>query len=153
MKNLIALVLIACLGISTGLNAQSSEVDLLRKMFNMEKKSMAESFIQLTGSDYNAFWELYDAYEAERRGIGDKQIALLEDYADQYNSMTNDQADALVKRSLALNKSRNALLSKYYKKISKAVDAKTATSFYQFEKYINAALEYDLYDSIPFVGE
>ena len=148
---LIAVTAIFCLPVSG--YSQASEIEYLQKIFSMEKKAMAESFIQLSGSDYNAFWELYDAYEAERKALANRRVDLLKDYADQYNTLTNDQAAALAKRSIGLQKEWTALSTKYHKKISKAVDAKTAASWYQFEQYIHNAVLYDIYDSIPFVGE
>ena len=104
-------------------------------------------------TDANAFWDLYNAYETERKEIADRRIALIEDYAEQYNSLTNEQATALVNRSFKIRDERHKLQKKYFKKISKEVDAKTATSFFQLENYIQTAIDFDLYDAIPFVGE
>ena len=134
------------------MNAQS-EADVLRKIFSAEKRAITESFLQLTGTDANAFWELYDEYEAERKSLSDKRIQLIKDYADQYDGLTNDQASALVDRSFSGRSASLKLQKKYFKKISKAVDSKTATSWLQLEQYIRTAVNYDLYDAIPFVGE
>ena len=153
MKNLLLTLLLALLTVPASMFGQETEIDYLRKIFSMEKRAMAESFIQLQGSDYNAFWETYDAFEVERQALADKRVVLIKDYADQYYSMTNEQANQLVQRSIKINKDWMSLLTKYYKKMAKAVDAKTATSWYQFEQYIQTAVTYDLYESIPFVGE
>jgi hypothetical protein len=128
-------------------------MDVLRKIFSAEKRAITEDFLRLTGSDANAFWELYDAYEAERKILVDKRIQLISDYAEQYSSLTNDQATELANRSFKLRGDVLKLQKSYFKKISKAVDAKTAASFYQLEQYIRTAVNYDLYDAIPFVGE
>jgi len=153
MKKLLIIAIAAIFCFPFSGQSQDEEMGYLRKIFSMEKRAMAESFIQLSGSDYNAFWELYDQYETERKALGNRRVDLLTDYADQYNTLTNDQAASLTKRSIQMQKDWVNLLCKYQKKISKAVDAKTATSWYQFEQYINTAVQYDIYDNIPFVGE
>ncbi len=152
MKTIKTLFFFALLIAPFAMNAQS-EADVLRKIFSAEKRAITESFLQLTGSDANAFWELYDEYEKERKVLADKRIQLIKDYADQLDGLTNDQASDLVSRSFSGRAASMKLQKKYFKKISKAVDAKTATSWLQLEEYIRTAVNYDLYDAIPFVGE
>lgn len=153
MKRTITLLLVIVTASAGSLLAQNSEMDVLRKIFSAEKRAITEDFLRLTGSDANAFWELYDAYEAERKILVDKRIRIITDYAEQYSNLTNDQATDLVSRSFKLRNEVSKLEKKYFAKISKAVDAKTATSFLQLEEYIRTAVNYDLYDAIPFVGE
>lgn len=153
MKSLKGILLLLVFAMPFAGQAQQSEMDMMRKLFSSEKRALTESFLQLNGSDANAFWEQYDAYEAERKGLADKRIALIEKYAEVYSSITNDQATELVNESFKLKQNRLDLRKKYFKKMSKAVDAKTATGFMQLEEYIETAISFDLYDSIPFVGE
>ena len=153
MKTLKAALLLLLFALPFAGQAQNQEIDILRKIFSAEKRALAEEFLQLTGTDANAFWQLYDEYEAERTMIADKRITLIEDYAKQYEGLTNDQATALAGRSFKIKQARLKLVQKYFKKISKAVDAKTAAAFMQLEEYIHTAVNYDLYDAIPFVGE
>jgi hypothetical protein len=56
-------------------------------------------------------------------------------------------------RALANRASKEKLMKKYYKKVKKVTDAKTATQFMQLEAYLGAAIQYALLESIPFVGE
>jgi len=153
MKTLKAALLLVLFALPFAGQAQHSEMDMMRKLFSSEKRALTESFLKLNGTDANAFWEQYDAYEAERKGLADKRIALIEKYAEQYQGLTNDQATTLMNESFKLKGERLNLRKKYFKKISKAVDAKTAASFIQLEEYIATAISFDLYDAIPFVGE
>ena len=153
MRIVTNLLFVAILALPNLTFAQSSEVDLLRKIFSAEKKALTEEFLQLSGSDANAFWDLYNAYETERTDLVDRRLGLIEDYADQYENLTNEQATALANRAFKIRSERLKLQQKYFKKISKAVDAKTAASFFQLESYIQAAVDFELYDAIPFVGE
>jgi hypothetical protein len=153
MKTFKAALLLVLFALPFAGQAQHTEMDMMRKLFSSEKRALTESFLQLNGTDANAFWEQYDAYEAERKGLADKRIALIEKYAEQYQGLTNDQATELTNESFKLKGDRLALRKKYFKKISKAVDAKTAAGFIQLEVYIATAITFDLMDSVPFVGE
>ena len=152
MKTIKTLFILSLIALPYFAGAQSEE-DVLRKIFSAEKRALTENFLALTGSDANAFWELYDEYELERKSLADGRIRLIQDYAELYNGLTNDQATALVNRSFDGRSAALKLQKKYFKKISKAVDAKTATSWLQLEQYIRTAVNMDLYDAIPFVGE
>ena len=46
-----------------------------------------------------AFWKLYDEYEAERKKLGQDFIAILQDYANNYENLDDKKADELVTRS------------------------------------------------------
>ncbi len=153
MKTLKAALLLVLFALPFAGQAQNTEMDMMRKLFSSEKRALVESFLQLNGTDANAFWELYDAYEVERKGQADKRISLIEKYAEEYAGLTNDQAVELMNESFKLRGERLNLRKKYFKKITKAVDGKTAAGFIQLENYIATAISFDLMDAIPFVGE
>jgi len=150
MKKLMLSLSLLLLG---SLMAQAQEANLIRELFNAEKKAVVGDFLELSDADAAKFWPLYEEYEAARRSIADSRISNLKKYADQYANLTDDQADALVQNSLKNMKASDKLQAKYYKKIKKALSAKQATSWLQLEEYIQTALRMDLLDNIPFVGE
>ena len=129
MKSLKTTLIVALLALPFITMAQSSEVDVLRKIFSAEKKALTEQFLQLNGSDANAFWDLYNAYETERKELADRRIALIEDYAEEYNTLTNEQATALVNRSFKIRGERHKLQQKYFKKISQSCGCKDRHEF------------------------
>ena len=76
-------------------NAQSNkeEIDLIQSVFGMEKKALVADFMKIDGSKADAFWKLYDEYEVQRKELGKKRIDLMEQYANNYNSMPAEAAD------------------------------------------------------------
>lgn len=87
------------------LMAQSNveEVEIFQSLFGMEKKEVVDSFVQLNTENKDLFWSLYDQYEAERKGLGKLRIKLLTSYADNYNTLTEDKVDEMVKESIVLS--------------------------------------------------
>ena len=134
-------------------NAQSDkeEVDLLQSLFGMEKKALVSDFVKVDPSYQDAFWKLYDQYETARKELGKKRIALLNQYADEYDKMTNESTDAWMKEVLKITASTDNLISAYYKKIRKVTDAATAARFYHIENYVLTSIRLAILEEVPFV--
>ena len=50
--------------------SNAEEVDFLQSIIGGEKKAVVAEFIKVEGASKDAFWELYDAYETERKDLG-----------------------------------------------------------------------------------
>lgn len=134
-------------------NAQSNkeEVDLMQAAFGMDKKAAVTEFVTPAESQKDAFWKLYDEYETKRKELGKQRILLLEQYAEQYQTMTGEQADAWAKKAMDLQKKTDALIATYYGKVKSVTDGVVALQFYQIENFILAGIRAEILDQIPFV--
>jgi hypothetical protein len=134
-------------------NAQSNkeEIDLLQAAFGMDKKEAVAEFVKPSETQKAAFWKLYDEYETQRKDLGKQRIELLKQYADQYKTMTGEQADAWTKKVMELQKKTDNLITTYYTKVRTATDGIVALQFYQMENYILSVIRAQLLDQIPFV--
>ena len=153
MKKITLLIAALVISIFTFAQSNKEEVDLMQAAFGMEKKAVVAEFVHPTDMQKDAFWKLYDEYEAQRKENGKKRIQLLEQYANQYNTMTNEQADAWSKEVIKLSAATDKLIATYYNKIKKVTDAKVATQFYQIEGYILTTIRMEILDKVPFLGE
>ena len=133
--------------------SNKEEVDLMQSAFGMEKKAVVAQFVHPDAAQSAAFWQLYDAYETERKSLGLQRIELLKQYADNYDGMTNEQADQWMKQVISLQTKTDKLLVTYYNKVKKATSPIVATQFYQIESYILTAIRFKILDSVPFPGE
>ena len=147
------LLIVAVLLIAPFAFAQSNteEVDLIQAAFGMDKKMIVASFVIPSGDQKDAFWALYDQYETERKVLGKERIELLNQYAQQYQSLTSEQADAWTIKVMALQQKTDKLIATYYKKVKAISDGIVATQFYQIENYILTGIRMVLLDEIPFV--
>jgi hypothetical protein len=134
-------------------NAQSNkeEVDLVQSIFGMEKKAVVADFVKVDAAQKDAFWALYDAYEVARKENGKKRIDLMEQYAKNYDKMTNETAAAWTKDVIKLGAATDKLIVTYQKKISKATNPVVALQFYQMEAYFLTAIRSSILNDIPFV--
>jgi hypothetical protein len=150
MKITCLLLLLAV--VFSNLSAQSTqeEVDLIQSVFGMEKKALVNEFVQPDAAHKDAFWKLYDEYEAERKALGKKRIELLEKYSENFENLSNELAADLLKESLALTKKNDKLVASYVKKVGKATNPAVAMQFHQIEMYILSEIRVAIASSLPF---
>ena len=154
MKTILTLALaILVLPISMSAQSNTEEIDYIQSIFGMEKKAIVAEFVKLDGAAKDAFWSNYDAYEVQRKELSKKRLAMLNDYAKNYEGMTDEKISELAKASSKQIKDDEALRYKYFNKLKKESGAKAAAQFYQIEGYFNAAIRMSILESIPFIGE
>jgi hypothetical protein len=135
--------------------AQSNkeDIDIIQSVLGKEKKALVADFLKLeAGPKADAFWKLYDEYEAERKALGRQRIALLEKYATAYGATDDIQMDQMMKETQSLQEKTDKLIVKFYDKIKKEVSVKQAAQFYQLELYFLSVVRATILDNIPFIG-
>ena len=131
--------------------SNKEEVDLMQAAFGMDKKAVVADFVKPSASQKDAFWKLYDEYETQRKELGKQRIELLKQYADQYQTMTGQQADAWTLKVIDLQKKTDNLIATYYTKVKAISDGLVATQFYQIENFILVAIRSEILQAVPFL--
>jgi hypothetical protein len=73
------------------------DIRLLRKDLRSLKKQIIAANLELTETEAQNFWPIYDRYAADLAAATDKKYALLKSYHDNYYSMTDTQAMEYIK--------------------------------------------------------
>lgn len=147
------IVTILCFHLGFSQDIAGDEIKLVQDLFGLEKKDIIAENINLAGVDANAFWALYDEYEASRKEIGQKKLELLYQYTTQEGAVTNVQAESLLSRSMAIRASEDNLIAKFTKKLKKSTSPLVASQFYQIEHYISDGIRYTILDNIDFIQD
>ena len=105
--------------------------------------------MEFTEKEADAFWPIYNEYELERSKMGDRYLQSLKEYAANYDTMTNEMAEKLMKKVFVWQKDNVSLIEKYYKKVAKAITAKRAARFVQVENRIHQLVLLQLASEIP----
>jgi hypothetical protein len=152
MKKVVSII-IAFTAFATIASAQQNEYEYIKTQFHADKKTLLMHYMSLNDSAAAIFWPIYGNYEKERTALADERYNNLKMYASQYKTMTNDQADKMVDTYFDNKDKEESIEKKYYGQMKKALGAKTAASWIQFEEYIDAAVQFQLLDSIPFLSQ
>lgn len=134
-------------------SADEANFEILRDTIRANKKALVAASLTLTDAESDAFWPLYDKYEAELKGVNDRLVKLLDTYTKDYATITDDEAKKLSEEYLAVEEDRASLRRKYFGDFTKVLPGKKAARFYQIENKMNAVVRYDLAREIPVVAE
>jgi hypothetical protein len=147
------IVLFLLVSIPVMVNAQTvkDEIALIQSAFGLEKRAMIEEYMGLPNN--SAFWPAYEAYEIERRELMKQRILIINEYLENFDTMTDAKADEIALRTIKNNANFASLHGKHFKKIKKAVSAKDAAKFLQLDTYIQNTILLAITESLPFIGE
>ena len=128
-----------------------TEEELVLSYFKLEKKALVSQAMNLSDVQADVFWPIYNEFEKESAKLTQMRIAYLKEYSEKYETITPEEADAIIKKAFEYQKKHLALEMKYYKILKKKLGALLATRFIQVEEYINTGVKMQLLDAIPFV--
>jgi hypothetical protein len=129
------------------------DIQLLRQDIRSQKKQLIASNLTLTDAEATKFWPVYDQYNAEMTNIGDQKYALIKEYAQKFGSLTDEQAESLLNRSLALDEAIAQLRIKYVPIINKVLPAAKTATFFQIDRRLTSLIDLQLASGIPLVQE
>jgi hypothetical protein len=154
MKNFLLLIFMAIVSFPSF--AQSSfkeDVDVLQSVYGKSKSDLVKQYMNLSDTQSAAFTKVYDNYETERKALGQAKFQLINDYAANYATLTDEKADELAKGTLKNHLAYEKLYSKTYGQAKKAVGAINAAKFLQLEVYLQTIIRAEILESVPFIGE
>jgi hypothetical protein len=124
---------------------------LLRKDIRSIKKQLIATNLTLTDSEATKFWPVYEQYSADYGKINETRSALIKEYADGYGSLTDEQADSLIRRWLDADIAAAQLRQKYVPIVRKVLPGKKAATFFQLDRRISMMIDVQLTSQLPLV--
>ena len=126
---------------SRGTVISKQDLDLLRKDLRAKRKELIAANLKLTETEAERFWLVYDQYIKELIAINDKKFGLIQDYANNYRTMTTDEALLFIRQWLDFDIATNQLRQKYVPMVSKVIDGKKTATFFQLDRRIAMMME------------
>ena len=130
------------------LNLQAYE-KLLRMDVNAKREMLVKEIMHLSDADSQTFWPIYKDYEAERAKLDDAEAQLTSDYAKDYQTISDDEADQVMSKSLELETQRAELRKKYYDTMKKALSAEIATKFFEVDSQLQHIYDLQVASKLP----
>ena len=151
MKSVITVFLaLLCIGLT---GQTKEEVEHFQELFGMDKVNVISNLIKPDEEHKQAFWDLYDAYENERREQGLHRFDMINHYMEDYSKLNEENVGEVIKESMRMREERDKLIRKYYEKFSKEVNHVSAAQFYQIEHYFLSEINVALVEQLPLIGE
>jgi hypothetical protein len=133
-------------------NASSvdQEIAMLRSDLRSTRKQVIAANMKLTDTEAEKFWPTYNQYVTELVKINDAKYALIKEYLQNTN-LTDEQADSLSKRWLAVDESVIQLRLKYIPIFRSALSARGTAQFFQLDRRVQMMIDLQLASSIPLI--
>jgi hypothetical protein len=122
---------------------------VLRKDIRSARKQTIAVNLTLTDDEAPKFWPVYEQYSEELEKITDIKLALIAEYAEEYGSLTDEQADSLVGRWLDADTAVDHLRQKYVPIMRKVLPGKKAGTFFQLDRQIGMTVDIHLTSRLP----
>ena len=127
------------------------DLALLRKDLRSQKKQLIAQNLTLSDAEATKFWPIYDQYVAELTKINDKKYATIQAYADRFGTLSDDEAQSLIKNWLDVDIAAAQLRAKYLPIMSKAIGGRKGATFAQIDRRIASLVDLQLGSKIPLV--
>jgi hypothetical protein len=133
--------------------ATEATLEVLLSTIRANRKALVAVNLGLTDGEATKFWPVYDRYQQEITAIGDRMVALIQDYTANFRDLPHDKATKLVEDYLAVEADRVRVRRAYVDEFTKILPGRKIVRLYQIENKIDAVLRYDLAATIPVVEE
>jgi len=140
---------------STTVNAEDvneANIRLMRQDIRAERKKIVAANLPLTETEATKFWPVYDRYIGETIKVNDVRYGLIKEYAKNYQSMTEDQANSYIKRWLSLDRDNTDLRLKFIPEFEKVVSRQKTAMFFQIDRRVAMMIELQLSSMVPLVS-
>lgn len=129
----------------------SQDLDLLRKDLRSQRKQLIAANLKLTDTEATKFWPVYEQYVSELISINDKKFGLIQDYADNWGKLTDEQSLLFTRQWLDADIATAQLRQKYVPIVSKVLDGRKSATFFQLDRRIAMMMELQVSSQMPLV--
>lgn len=127
------------------------QLTLLRRDIRAIKKQLIAANLTLTDTEATKFWQVYEEYSADLGKINDTRMAIIKEYSDEYGTLTDDQADSLIRRWLQTDIEQARLRQRYVPIFRKVLPGKKAATFFQLDRRISMMIDVQVTSQLPLV--
>ena len=112
----------------------------MRSDVRENRKKLTAANMTLTPDEASKFWPIYDQYIQETIKINDERWALIQKYAANYSTMTDELAQQYIMQSNDVDQQLLALRMKYVPIFQKVVSIKKTAQWYQVDRRLDLLL-------------
>jgi Spy/CpxP family protein refolding chaperone len=133
------------------LPSKDEDIKLFRKDVRSIRKQLIAANMDLTDAQAQQFWPVFDQYTAELAAIFDKKFALLKDYAQNFDALTDEQAESYIQGRAEVEQSIAQLRLKYFPIFRKVLSGKATAFFFQLDWRLALVVDVQLASETPVI--
>jgi hypothetical protein len=137
---------------STAAPAQTAlddQIALARQSAQTDRKLVLMGNMTFTAEESAQFWPAWNAYRAAVAANGDRRLALIKDFAENYESMNDMKARELLTDHFSISMQDLVIKQDFAKKIDEFLPTQKVMRVIQIENKLDAAIDMKLASEIP----
>ena len=95
------------------------QVELSRSVIQTERQIIVANNMSLTEQEAEGFWPVYKDFQEALRKVSDRRADLILELAREFNSLSGEKAQEMLKESLNIQAARTKLKQKFISKFNK----------------------------------
>ena len=132
--------------------SSDEDIKLFRKDLRSLKKQIIAANMDLTDTEAEQFWPIYDRYTAELAKIYDTKFAVLNEYAQNYTTVTGKQAERYINGRAAVEESTLHLRRKYIPIFREVLSGRLTALFFQLDWRLGLIMDLQLASQTPLIA-
>ena len=126
-----------------------ADIALLRKDLRAMKMQVVGQNMSLSDAEGEKFWPIYNHYVKDLQEVNNQKYALLKQYAEMWETMSDQDAMIYVRHWLEADGEAQALRLKYVPVVSQVLPGRKAATFFQLDRRLNMIIDLQLFSQIP----
>jgi hypothetical protein len=122
---------------------------LLRGDVSSMKKELIAAHLTVTDVQSTRVWQVWEQYWAETSKINVSKTAILKEYAQEYDTLTDDQADNLIHRWLETDIEQAKLRQRFAGIVRKVLPGRKAATLLQLERRVSMMMDVQMTSELP----
>jgi hypothetical protein len=147
----LAILVLASSGRSAAQDTTDEDIKLFRKDLRSLRKQIIAANISLSDREAEQFWPLFDRYTQELVAKQDRKYALLKEYAGNYTTMTDDQAEKYVLGRADVDEAILQVRLKYFPLFRNVLAGKSSALFFQLDWRLGLIMDLQLASQTPLI--
>ena len=129
--------------------AMDEQIALARQSAHTDRQVLIMGNMHFTADESAEFWPAWKQYRAAMAANGDRMLALIKNFADHYEEMTDQKADELLTDSFSIKMQDLVIKQQFARDINKFLPATKVMRIIQIENKLDAAIQTNLASEIP----
>jgi hypothetical protein len=131
--------------------AEGDSLVALTEKYQRDRKRLIDENLGLTAPEAKRFWPIYAEYERELFNLTERRRALIAEFGENYDTMSDAMARKIMLDRIELEEERHRLRRRFLPRFEKVLPIKKVARYYQIESTIRAAVEAGIADELPLI--
>ena len=127
------------------------DIQMLRKDIRSQRKQIIAANMNLSDSEAEKFWPVYEQYVSDLVKLNGTKYALIKQYIQTRGALTDTEAETAVSQWVTVDQSVAELRRKYIPLFRKVLSPKNTALFYQLDRRVQLMIDLQLASSIPMI--